>query len=48
MIGSVEGRILPSVRKFKELGATGAEEIPMLDPIEQSPRQLEAVEPVEQ
>jgi DNA recombination protein RmuC len=48
MIGSVEGRILPSVRKFKELGATGAEEIAMLEPIEQSPRQLEAVEPLEQ
>lgn len=48
MIGSIEGRILPSVRKFKELGATGAEEIPTLEPIEQSPRQLEAAEPLEQ
>ena len=44
MIGSLEGRVLPSVRRFKELGATAEEEIPMIDPIEQTPRRLEVVE----
>lgn len=39
-IGSVESRVLPSVRKFRELGATAAEEIPALQPVDQAPRKL--------
>lgn len=39
-IGSMETRVLPSVRRFKELGATGSEEIPILEQIDQKPRNL--------
>ena len=38
--GSIDTRVLPAVRKFKELGATTAEDIPSLEPITQSPRSL--------
>jgi len=38
MVGSLEARVLPSVRKFRELGVTGADEIPALDQIDQRPR----------
>lgn len=44
MVGSFEKRVLPNVRKFKELGATGNEEIESLDSIEQAPRRLDFVE----
>ncbi|HKZ71873.1 MAG TPA: DNA recombination protein RmuC [Nitrospirota bacterium] len=40
-VGSLESRVLPSVRRFKELGATGAEEIPVLEQIDQKPRGLD-------
>lgn len=40
MIGSMESRVLPSVRKFKELGVTGADEIPVFEQIDQKPRTL--------
>jgi DNA recombination protein RmuC len=43
-IGSMELRVLPSVRKFKELGVTGAEEIPILEQIDQIPRNLSILE----
>ena len=43
-VGSMESRILPSVRRFKELGATGAEEIPILEQIDQTPRSLSLLE----
>jgi DNA recombination protein RmuC len=39
-VGSMESRVLPSVRKFKELGATGAEEIPPAKQVEKTPRNL--------
>ncbi len=39
-VGSLEARVLPSARKFKELGATSAEDIPVLDQIDQKPRGL--------
>ena len=45
-IGSMESRVLPSVRKFKELGVTGAEEIPSLEQIDHTPRNLNLLEPV--
>lgn len=39
-VGSLEARVLPSVRKFRELGVTGSEEIPVLEQIDQTPRNL--------
>jgi DNA recombination protein RmuC len=43
-VGSMESRVLPSVRKFKELGATGAEEIPPTKQIDKIPRNLNLLE----
>ena len=43
-MGSMESRILPSVRKFKELGVTGAEDIPIIEQIDQTPRSLTLLE----
>jgi DNA recombination protein RmuC len=45
MIGSMEARVLPSVRKLRELGVTGAEEIPVLEQIDQKPRNLSLLDP---
>jgi len=39
-VGSLESRFLPAVRRFKELGATAAEDIPSLEPVEQVPHSL--------
>ena len=38
VIGSLELRVLPTVRKFKELGVTGGEDIPTLEQIDRKPR----------
>lgn len=43
-VGSMESRVLPSVRKFRELGATGADEIPVIEQIDQTPRSLSLLE----
>ncbi len=43
-VGSMESRILPSVRRFKELGVTGADEIPVIEQIDQTPRNLSILE----
>ncbi len=40
-VGSMESRVLPSVRRFKELGVAGSEEIPVLEPIDQKPRSID-------
>ncbi len=40
VIGSLELRVLPTVRKFKELGVTGGEDIPLLEQLEQNPRNI--------
>jgi DNA recombination protein RmuC len=39
-VGSMETRVLPSIRKFKELGVTGAEEIPLIEKVDHVPRNL--------
>ncbi|MBM4128778.1 MAG: DNA recombination protein RmuC [Nitrospira sp.] len=44
-VGSMESRVLPSVRRFKELGATGADELPVLEQIDQTPRNVNLLEP---
>lgn len=38
-VGSMEGRVLPAARKFKELGAASGSDIALLSPIETSPRE---------
>ena len=43
-VGSLEGRVLTSARKFKELGATPQYEILELEPIEQATREIQAPE----
>ncbi|MGQ0811024.1 MAG: DNA recombination protein RmuC [Nitrospiraceae bacterium] len=37
-VGSLETRVLPSARKFKELGITSDKELPQLEPMEVLPR----------
>jgi DNA recombination protein RmuC len=43
-VGSLEGRVLPSARKLKELGAATGDEIPELEPVNEAPRTLTAAE----
>ncbi|HOS10636.1 MAG: DNA recombination protein RmuC [Acidobacteriota bacterium] len=43
-IGSMEARVLPAARKFKDLGAAIGNEIPPLSPVETTPRALAAPE----
>jgi DNA recombination protein RmuC len=43
-VGSIETRILPAARKFKELGITSDKDVPLLQAIESSPRPAPAVE----
>jgi DNA recombination protein RmuC len=43
-IGSIESRILPSARKFRELGTTTAPEIPQIEPIDLELRKLDVPE----
>jgi DNA recombination protein RmuC len=40
-VGSLETRLLPTARKFKELGAAAGSDIPELEPIDRTPRQLD-------
>jgi DNA recombination protein RmuC len=43
-VGSMEGRVLPAARRFKELGAATGEEIPELEPVDKAARALAAPE----
>ena len=43
-VGSLESRVLPSARRFRDLGAATGDELPELEPIETQPRQLTAPE----
>jgi len=43
-VGSMETRVLPAARRFRDLGATAGEEIPPLPALEQAPRQPDAPE----
>ena len=39
-VGSLEGALIPGARKFAELGAKGAKELPEIGPVEIAPRDL--------
>lgn len=43
-VGSLESRVLPTARRFKDLGAATGEEIPCLSPVETAPRAITASE----
>ena len=43
--GSLESRVLTGARKFRELGAAAGEDIQELEPIDEAPRHLRALEP---
>jgi DNA recombination protein RmuC len=42
-VGSLEGRILPAARRFRELGAAGGDDIEMLDLVDKVPRPVEEI-----
>lgn len=37
-VGSLESRVWPAARKFKDLGIATEKEVPLIDPVEQAPR----------
>jgi DNA recombination protein RmuC len=43
-VGSLESRVLPSARRFRELGAAGGDELPEMDTVDTRARQLTAPE----
>ena len=47
-VGSLEARVLPAARKFRDLGSATGSEVPSVDPIETVPRSLTAPELVDE
>lgn len=47
-IGSMETRVLPAARRFKELGAASGDDIAVVEPVETTPRALSAPELTEE
>ncbi len=47
-VGSMESRVLPAARRFRDLGAAGGEEIPILESVDERPRSLTAPDVPEQ
>jgi len=43
-VGSLEGRVLPAARRFRELGVAGGEEIAEVGPVDQAPREISSPE----
>jgi len=43
-VGSLESRVLPSARRFRDLGAASGADLPEMEPVETQPRQLTAPE----
>ncbi len=43
-VGSLESRVLPAARRFKELGAASGDEIAIIEPVDTQPRQLSTSE----
>jgi DNA recombination protein RmuC len=43
-VGSMEARVLPAARRFKDLGAAPGAEVPLIQPIDTTPRELMAPE----
>jgi len=39
-VGSIESRLLPAARRLKDLGAAGDGELPAIDPVQTTPRQV--------
>jgi DNA recombination protein RmuC len=44
-VGSMEARVLPAARRFRELGAAAGEDLPLLDAVTEQPRGLTAEPP---
>src|SRR3972149_7025536 len=43
-VGSLENRVRPAARRFKELGAASGDEIAVIEPVDTQPRQLTVLE----
>ncbi|HXG53097.1 MAG TPA: DNA recombination protein RmuC [candidate division Zixibacteria bacterium] len=46
-VGSMESRVFPAARRFKELGAATGDEIPVVETVDQDPRALTLPDPSE-
>ena len=43
-VGSLENRVMPAARRFKELGAASGDDIAVIEPVDTQPRQLTVLE----